>query len=220
MRTAPAIVAPPKVSSPDHVRDLDNAVTGMERRYGLPVGSTELLPNIESASGLMQTYDVAGSSPRITACLVASEDMAADLGAERTRDGEELACVRARFHLECIAAGVQSVDCPYTWSDPAGIDADTRYARRLGYTARSAVSAPHATIINKVMSPAPAESESARRIVTAFERARAAGADRVEVDGSLVELPTYMTAKRVLARARAYGVFAEPEDHELGSKLT
>ena len=43
----------------------------------------------------------------------------------------------------------------------------------------------------------------AREIATAFEAARAAGQARVEVDGSLIEVPTYHTAKRLLARGEA-----------------
>jgi citrate lyase subunit beta / citryl-CoA lyase len=49
----------------------------------------------------------------------------------------------------------------------------------------------------------------ARDIVTAFEAARAAGEARVEVDGSLVEVPTYQTAKRLLARGEAMRQFEQ-----------
>jgi citrate lyase subunit beta/citryl-CoA lyase len=43
--------------------------------------------------------------------------------------------------------------------------------------------------------------------VAAFEAARAAGEARVELDGSLVEMPTYSNAKRLLARADALRQF-------------
>ncbi|MCP4330468.1 MAG: CoA ester lyase [Alphaproteobacteria bacterium] len=206
MAAAPHLVALPKVSTPEQVRDLDRAVTDLEDRFGLPSGSTELLPNIESAQGLMQTHAIAVSSPRVTACLVASEDMAADLGAERGRDGQELAYVRARFHLECVAAGVVSVDCPYTWSDEAGVEAEARTARRLGYTAKSAVMASHAVVVNRILTPSQSEVDRAGAMVTAFERARADGVDRVEVDGNLIEVPSVHNARRLLERARAFGV--------------
>ncbi len=38
--------------------------------------------------------------------------MVADLGTNRSRGGEELAYVRARFLVECRAAGVEAIDCP------------------------------------------------------------------------------------------------------------
>ncbi len=206
MRGAPHVVMLPKVADPDQVAALDEEVARIERNYGLEPGATELVPNIELARGLVQTGAIARASRRVTACLVAAEDMATDLGAERGRDGEELRYVRARFHVECVAAGVVSIDCPYTWTDAAGLEAETRHARRLGYTAKSAVEAEHIAVINRVLTPSAEEVARARRIVTAFEAAREAGEARVEVDGAMIEVPIYMNARRLLERATALGV--------------
>ncbi len=208
MRGSPDIVALPKVAEPQHVVRLDEAVTRFERDYGIPSGSTALLPNIEYARGLVQTEAIAKASRRTTACLLAAEDLAADLGAERGQDGFELAYCRQRFIVECVAAGVVAIDCPYTWSDIEGVKRDTYFARRLGYTAKSLVDPAHAPVINSILSPDEEEMQRARHIVTAFEGARAAGAARVEVDGSLVELPTYNNAWRLLARGEAMRQFA------------
>lgn len=203
MRGAPDIVALPKVAEPAHVVALDEAVTRLEREHGLPPGSTELLPNIELARGLIQTYAIAKASPRVKACLVASEDMAADLGAERGRDGTELLYVRQRFLVECVAAGVIAVDAPYTFSDDAGCEAEARFARRLGYRSKSCVSAAHAALINRVLTPSAEEVAKAERLIAAFEAARARGDERADVDGNLVEVPSYLNAKRLVARAAA-----------------
>lgn len=207
MRGAPDIVALPKVAEPFHVTRLDEAVTRFERDYGIPEGSTALLPNIEFARGLVQTVAIARVSRRTAACLMASEDMAADLGAERGEDGVELAYCRQRFLVECVAAGVVAVDCPYTFSDAEGVARDTRWARRLGYAAKSLVDPAHASIVNGALSPAEDELRRAHRLVAAFETARAAGQARVELDGALVEVPTYQNAKRLLARHEAVRQF-------------
>ena len=207
MRGAPDIVALPKVAEPVHVTQLDEAVTRFEREYGLAEGSTALLPNIEFARGLIQTVAIAKASRRTAACLMASEDMAADLGAERGEDGVELAYCRQRFLVECVAAGVVAVDCPYTFSDMDGLARDTRWARRLGYVAKSLVAPVHASIVNGILSPDDHELARARRRVSAFETARAAGQGRVELDGALVEMPAYHTAKRLIARHEAMQAF-------------
>ena len=206
MRGAPDVVLLPKANDAGQILDLDESVAELERRYGLNEGSTELVPNVELARGLMNTFAICAASPRVCACVVASEDMAADLGAERSRDGGELDYVRARFHLECVAAGVMSIDRPYTWTDSAGVEADSLAARRLGYRAKSAVYAEHAAIINRVLTPSPEEVAQARRLVDAFEAAQAAGNARVEVDGSLVEVPIYLNARRLLDRAARLGI--------------
>lgn len=211
MKAAPDIVALPKVAEPEQVIALEAAVGRFEREYGLPEGSTRLLPNIELARGLVQTGNIAKVSARTVACLMASEDLAADLGAERGPDGIELAYCRQRFLVECVAAGTVAVDCPFTWRDLEGLRNDTIWARRLGYVAKSAVDAGHAAAINAILTPSAKETEKAGRIVETFERARSCGQSRAELDGSLIEMPVYTNAKRLLDRAREFeGIKVRP----------
>jgi citrate lyase beta subunit len=184
----PDFVLMSKVASPEQVRALA-AITGP---------APELVPNIESAAGLLRTFDIVRANPRVTAALVASEDMVADLGTVRTRGADELAYVRARFLVECRAAGVEAIDCPYTFSDARGAAAEARRAKRLGYRMKSLVAPSHAGPINRAFTPQPAEIARARRIVAAFEKARAAGRERASVDGALIEVPIYTAAKRTL----------------------
>jgi citrate lyase subunit beta / citryl-CoA lyase len=187
----PDIIMMSKVASPQQVVSLEKA-TG---------GAVELVPNVESAAGLLNAFHIARASSRVTALLVASEDMVADLGTARSRKGEELAYVRARFLVECRAAGVEAIDCPYTFSDVKGAVADARYAKRLGYRMKSLVAPSHARAINAVFSASKPELARARKIVAAFEKARAAGKDRAKVDGALIEVPIYAAAKRLLESA-------------------
>ena len=201
MRGRPDVVALPKVGDPADVARLDREIARLERELGIDEGSTRLLPNIEYARGLVQSAAIARASARVEACLLASEDLAADLGAERGRDGVELAYARSRFHVECVAAGVVAVDAPYTWRDADGVERDARWARRLGYRAKSLVDPVHASIVNRVFTPSDDEVATARRVVAAFEAAREQGEARAELDGSLVELPACLNARRLIARA-------------------
>ncbi|TMG74248.1 MAG: CoA ester lyase [Betaproteobacteria bacterium] len=185
----PDVLMMSKVATPEEVQRLEAAA---------PPG-LELVPNIESAAGLVRTLEIARASRRVSALLVASEDMVADLGTERSRDGAELAYVRSRFLVECRAAGVEAIDCPYTFSDLKGALADARYAKRLGYRMKSVVDPSHVKAINAVFTPSARELARARKIVAAFDRARAAGRDRAKVHGALVEVPIYAAAKRLLA---------------------
>jgi citrate lyase subunit beta/citryl-CoA lyase len=188
MTGRPDIVLMPKVVSPDQVRALEQA-TG---------GSVDLVPNIETAAGLLNACAIGRASRRVIAMLVASEDMVADLGAERSRGGAELAYVRARFLVECRAAGVEAIDCPYTFSDAKGATAEAKRAKAMGYRMKSIVSPGHASAINRVFTSSPLEIRKAERLVHAFEKARAGGKGRAAVDGRLVEVPVYSAAKRLL----------------------
>jgi citrate lyase subunit beta / citryl-CoA lyase len=181
----PDFIMMSKVATPEQVKALE-AATG---------GAVDLVPNVETAAGLVHTYSIAKASKRVVAMLVASEDMVADLGTARSRRGRELDYARSRFLVECRAAGVEAIDCPYTFSDVEGALADARYARRLGYRMKSLVDASHVAVINKALTPNLAR---ARRIVAAFEKARAKGKDRAKIGDALIEVPAYAAAKRLL----------------------
>ena len=197
------IVMIPKVRGPEDVAALDRAIAAIENQRGLPREAIEIVPNIESAAALTKTQAIAGASARVSACLVASEDMAADLGAQRSPGGEELSYVRQRFLVECVAAKVVAIDCPFTWRDEAGCAAAAAQAARWGFVAKSAVSLAQVAPINAAFTPSAQQIAKARGIVSAFEAARERGQAGVEYEGSFVERPIYINAQRLLARAKA-----------------
>jgi citrate lyase subunit beta/citryl-CoA lyase len=198
----PDIVAYPKAAGADDMRALDDAITTRERAMGLPAGAIEILPVCETALGVVTVREMAVASPRVRCALLGAEDLAADLCAERGRDAVELDHARRRFLLECRAAGIEPVDAPHTFADAEGAAAETVYARRLGYRCKSLVRPDHAAAINAVLTPSEADCERARRIIAAFEAGRARGEDRVLVDGLWIEMPMFLTAQRLLERAR------------------
>lgn len=186
MAAAPDVVMMSMVARPEQVAALDAAITRLEAEFALPAGSTEIVPNIETAAGLVRTGAIAAASPRVTAALVAAEDMVADIGAERGADCAELAYPRERFLIECVAAGIVAIDCPYTFADVEASRADLLWARRRGFKAKSVVDFAQVPVINGLLTPTEDEIARARRIVEAFDRSRAEGRERCEVDGLLV----------------------------------
>ncbi len=206
MGAAPDIVLLPMVDEPAEMVALEEAVVLHEASHSVPVGTTKLVPIIETARGLVQTGAIVGASPRIEAALLAAEDLAKALGAERGRDGIELDYARQRFLVECRAVGVMPIDRPYTWDDIDGAVADTERGRRFGYKAKCVVQPDHAEAINRVLTPSSEAVARAIRIIEAFEAARARGEARALVDGDLVEVPGYLSAKRTYDRAKALGV--------------
>lgn len=210
MRGRPDIVMMSFVSTPEQVIALDEAITRCEADYGIARGSTELVPNIESPRGLLNTIAIARCSPRVSAVLVGTEDMIADIGAERTRAGHELDYVRSRFIVECAAVGVTAIDCPYSYADVEGAELDMRVSRSLGYKAKAIVNAPFVPIVNRVLTPTADEVATARRVIHAFDTAREqSNGKRVAaavVDGFLAEVPDYLAAHRLIARATQFGL--------------
>ena len=199
----PDIISYPKAASAHDMRALDAEITRREKLRGLPEGAITVLPVCETALGVVNVREMAAASPRVRAALLGTEDLAADLMAERGRDAVELDYARRRFVLECRAAGIEPIDAPYTFADADGAVNEARFARRIGYRSKSLVRPDHAAAINAALTPSQAECAKARAIITAFEAARGRGEERVLVDGLWVEVPMMLTAKRLLARAAA-----------------
>ena len=195
------IISLPKTTSADELHDLANA---MDAHLAGARERPSLLPCIETAEGLVNTYSILKNSPPLLGCLVASEDMTASLGAPRDRSGKAIRYARERFLMECRAAGVEPVDCPYTWADRDGLIAETEDAKALGYHCKSAARAEQIADIREKLEPSVAEISAAEKVVKAFEDAQAAGQDRVEVDGHIVEQPSYLNAKALLTRRKTH----------------
>ena len=198
MQARPDIVAYPKAANAFQIRSLDVAITTHEAALGIERGAIEILPVCETALGVVNVREMAGASARVRCALLGSEDLAADLGADRTRDAVELEYARRRFILECRAAAIEPIDAPYTFADMAGAVDEARYARRLGYRTKGVVRPEHVQPVREALMPTMQEIAHARRIVTAFEAARKRGEDRVLVEGLWIDVPTYMNARRLV----------------------
>ena len=199
----PDIIAYPKAATAGDMRALEAEITRREKLRGLPIGGITILPICETALGVVNVREMARASARVQAALLGTEDLAADLMAERGRDAMELDYARRRFILECRAAGIEPIDAPYTFTDVEGAVAEARFARRIGYRSKSLVRADHAQALNAALTPSEAECAKARELIAAFEAGRARGEERVLVDGLWVEVPMMQTAQRLLARAAA-----------------
>ncbi|MNS35147.1 Citrate lyase subunit beta [compost metagenome] len=195
MPGAPDAVFLPHAESAAQIIALDQAIGALESELGLPAGSTEIVPTLESALGLVRAYDILTASPRVSACLLAAEDLTASLGAERGKDGIELHAVRARFLVDCTAAGCVPIDCPFNYRDLPALEADLRWARRLGLKSKCATVAEQVPLIHQVFTPSAPEVDAARNRVARFEAQRAGQHDAERIDP-----PTYNTARRLLAR--------------------
>ncbi len=199
----PDVIAYPKADGAAAIHALHAALAQEEKRHGLGVGSTEILPVCETALGVVSVREMAAASPRVKAALLGSEDLTTDLCAERSQEGTEIDYARRRFLLECRAAAIEPVDAPFTFDGADVAAAEARFARRLGYRSKSAVRVSHVAAVRAALLPSAAEIAHARVVVHTFEEALARGIDRVQLGEHWLEVPTYRNAQRLLARAQA-----------------
>lgn len=206
MKTRPDAIVYPMAEHPQQIQALNAAITDGEAASNIEQGGTEIVPVCETALGVVNVRSMAAASGRIFCAILGSEDLAADLCAERGRDAQELDYARRRFVVECRASKIEPVDAPYTYNDLDGAQREATFSRRLGYRSKSLVRPDHAATLNSVFTPQLDELEHAGEIVARFETARKQGEDRVLVNGLWVEVPAYRNACRIIDRAKRLGI--------------
>ena len=201
-----AAICLPKAETVDDVERVSSWVATLEGKRSMVSGSVKLLLMIESALGIVSAYELALASPRIIALCLGGEDLSNDLGAIRTKEGQELSYARARLVVAARAAGVRAIDTVYTdLADPGGLAAETRFSRQLGYSGKLLIHPNQIGPVHHAFAPSEEEVAHARRILEAFEDARARGEGVVALDNKMIDAP-------VAARAREVLMLAQVED--------
>jgi len=202
----PAFIMPTKVGSAEEVERLGAMIAEIEEAHGLPVGSTTLMPLLETAKGIENAYAIA-CAPRVCALLLGAEDYTADLHAIRSKESGEIAYARGRVLNAARAAGIEAIDTPFTdVNDPDGLRADAAHARALGFTGKASISPRHVEDINAAFSPSEAEVRYAQEVLLTIEEGRRLGKGAVSLRGKMIDKPIVDRAKQTLETARLLGM--------------
>lgn len=158
---------------------------------------------VESADGVLNVEEIAGVDG-VEAVVFGAEDLAADIGAKRTKEGVEVLYARERVVLAASAADIDAIDTLYTdYEDLEGLREDAEFASQLGYDGKLAIHPAQVDVINEAFTPSEDRIEWAEKILKA-ESETEAGV--YEVDGVMVDAPMVKQAESVLERARAAGL--------------
>ncbi len=206
---APDLILIPKVETADQVREVDERISGLLDPKDRPLW---LMPILESALGIENSFQIARASERVVALTIGLEDYAADIGVPRSADGVESMYARKRLVNAARAAGVQAIDSVYGQVDDLdGLREWGVRARQLGYEGMGCVHPRQIRVIHDAFAPSEPEIEKAQRIVEAFETAQADGLGVVSLGSKMIDPPVVQQALRVVERARQAGLI-ESED--------
>lgn len=203
--SVPDAIRLPKCESVEYVLRLDRIITDFERENGLPDGRIEIILMIETALGLINSYEMASCTKRVTAMGIGMEDMTASLGLKRYYElgTHDLLYARQKLVVSAVAAGVQPLDaCVLFLGNLDYMHEDTMNSRRDGFVGRSVYDVEQIDSINAAFAPAPEEIEWAKRIQKAYEDGSRNGIAEIRVDGIYVDPPVVAKADRILELVR------------------
>jgi citrate lyase subunit beta/citryl-CoA lyase len=194
----------PKVQS---AADVLQAVQLMEQAEKTGQKEVKIIALLETPQGIAEAYAIAASHPRVVALALGAEDYTAALGAMRTKDGQEIFTVRNLVVNAAAAAGIQSIDTPYTdANDDEGLLQDTLLAKRLGFKGKLSINPRQIDVIHEVFNPSSSDIEWAQQVLEAINRAKAEGSGVASLNGKMVDLPIVNRAERILRLAELLGL--------------
>ena len=184
----PLTIMLPKVESEDEVKIIDDLFLESNQQINLQV-------IIETNKGLEACFEIAQSSPNITALFFGGVDMAADLRCSGTWDS--LLYARSKLVHAAAAANIDSLDVPFLdLNDENGLLEQATLAKELGFSGKGAIHPKQIPVINSIFTPSPEEIAYAVRVIEEFKKAESG---LVVLDGKLIEKPVLREMERKLA---------------------
>ncbi|MGB0615858.1 MAG: HpcH/HpaI aldolase/citrate lyase family protein [Acidimicrobiales bacterium] len=206
-------------TTPWHDDDLDSLPT--EGLAGIVVPKIETIAGLDSLAarlndrgldmpvigGVETALGVADARPLlahdvVSAAYFGAEDFIADLGGVRTASNDEVAYARAQVALAGRLADVTVIDqIVADFTDDDRCRRECLQARAMGYGGKLCIHPSQVAIANEAFLPSSEEIDRARRLLEAYDDAKAQGVASVAFEGQMVDEPVARQARRVLAQA-------------------
>jgi citrate lyase subunit beta/citryl-CoA lyase len=191
----------PMVERSAQLYAVDWLISQLERKYGREPGVTDLLPVLETGTGLQNASQVLAGHRRVRHAGLGVGDLQLSLGLDVGPDEAEIWPYRRMLVLASNAAGLEApLDTVYLdLKNLDGLRAASLASKRAGFQGRRVIHPSQVEIVNEAYSPTSAEIERAERIVGEFQEAEASGLASMRVGEDFVDYPIAQKAAAVLA---------------------
>ena len=187
----------PKVNNVKEMRKIEKNLSILEKTRKLkPI---QIIPSIESAEGVVNTYSIASYGKRVSAVVFGVFDLLNDLGIEYTKESEGAKYSRAKIPVDARAAGVAAIDA--IWQDIPdlkGLEKDCKAGKSLGYTGKSIIHPDQIPIVHRLFYPTKSEILWAKKVCDAYLTSTKKGTGATTVEGKMIDEVHFKQAKAIL----------------------
>ena len=197
-------IACTKVDSASHVKLLDELVTELEEKRGMPVGHTKFITMVETADAFFRIHEIVRGSPRIVACCIGGEDFALDNNMQPT--GDALFYPKQHMVFAANSIGIMPIgfiDSVAGFGDWDKFRKMVRRSRDFGFMGAGCIHPGQVTIVNEEYKPSAEEVEYARKVIKLDKEAAASGRGSWSLDGKMIDIPIIVRAEKLLKRHAA-----------------
>ena len=218
VRARPHIIRLPKAETAEDVKAVEKIITEIEEMEGIAVGTTKMMAAVESATGVLNSREIAVASSRLVGIAIGAEDFVTDMRTTRSLEGIELLTARSQVLLAARAAGIYALDTVFSdVNDEEGFLNEVKHIKQLGFDGKSVINPRQIDVVHAIYTPTQQEIEKSKRIIKASEEALKRGSGVVSLDGKMVDKPIIERAQRVLTLAIAAGIYQHEGGNELGA---
>ncbi|MBR0643781.1 HpcH/HpaI aldolase/citrate lyase family protein [Plastoroseomonas hellenica] len=193
-----------KAEGPDHLRLLDELVSRLEEKRGIPDRTLRFIILVEAPGPLAQAHEIARATPRNIAMTLGAEDYATAVGG--VPNGETMLMPKQQILQAARAHGLMPMGTIGTVADYSDLEEYMRVVRlsaSFGFVGASAIHPAQVPVLNAGFSPAPEAVAYAEKIVAMDKEAAASGRGSWSLDGKMIDIPIVQRAQALLVRARA-----------------
>ncbi len=212
------LVLIPKCEFPDEVINVDSEISSILKRTGIK-NPVFLMPIIESALGVENSFSIAKASANVVAMAIGLEDFTTNLGVTRTTEGKESLYARSRLIIAAKAAGIQPIDSVFSdVGDMEGLRQNVLNSKAMGFEGMGCIHPRQIAVINNGFAPDEAEIEKSKKIVSAFEEARQKGHGVVALGSKMIDPPVVARAQKNIDLAIRLGKLSKNWFKEISSQ--
>ncbi|HWS92141.1 MAG TPA: CoA ester lyase, partial [Mycobacterium sp.] len=187
----------PKVEKGEQVQALAAVLDNFDAPESL-----QLWVMIETPWAFLRAGEIASASDRLAALVVGTNDLVNELHGLHVPGRAPVLTALGLAVLGARAAGKTILDGVFNdITDEGGFRAEAQQGREIGFDGKTLIHPSQITPANEMFGPSQKELADARRIVSAYEQAQAAGNSVITVDGRMIESLHVRDAQRILALA-------------------
>jgi citrate lyase subunit beta/citryl-CoA lyase len=190
----------PKVNSDTELEKVIVVIENLEKQRNIHK-TIRLIPSIESAQGVVNSYYIAKFNSRICSLIFGVFDYLYDMKLDYVDEGIEYSYARAKIPVDARAAGIPALDSIWQKVDDIeGLQRDAKTAKRLGYAGKSIIHPKHIEPVHKVFVPSQNEIEWANKVIATLKQIQGQGDKRgaFKVDGKMIDAVHFKQAKLIL----------------------
>lgn len=190
----------PKLESLEDLQSIDWLLDNLEQERGLPNGSIDLMPIIETAVGLVNIREIARADTRVKRLAFGGGDYTRDLGMEWTLKEDELLPVRSEMVLASRFGKLEPpVDTVFIHiKEHDAFRSSCSNILGLGFQGKMCIHPDQVPVTNETFTPDPEEVKWSQRVIDEFAKAEKAGIASIQIDGYFVDYPIVEKAQRTV----------------------